>query len=72
MKKIALIFAFLPLVGFADNTTKPKAPSIFSKGCENIADPVERQKDCLLVEKQKEAEEAYRNFQENTHNEKAL
>lgn len=72
MKKIALIFALLPLVGFAGEATKPKAPSIFTKGCENITDPVERQKDCLLVEKQKDAEEAYRNFQENNHNEKAL
>jgi|HubBroStandDraft_6_1064221.scaffolds.fasta_scaffold1945195_2 hypothetical protein len=73
MKKIVLILALFPLVGLADTEeANPNTPSIFRNECNNTKDPVERKKNCLAMEKQKEAEEAFRNFQENNHIETTL
>ncbi len=73
MKKIVLICALLPLVGVAiADEVNLNTPPIFKNECENTKDPVERKKNCLQMEKQKEAEEAFKNFQENNRIETTL
>lgn len=65
MKKLVLILALIPLLGFAEDKVPPKSLKIFNKQCENMKDPAQRKKHCLTEEKQKEAAENFRNFQEN-------
>lgn len=72
MKKILLILLLLPLTGFTSEDTNQNSLSMFQHECENTKAPVERQKNCLLAEKQKEAQEAYRDALENNHLEKSL
>ncbi len=73
MKKVVLICALLPLFGVAiADEVNVSTPSIFQNECENTKDPVERKKNCLQMEKQKEAEEAFKNFQENNRIETTL
>jgi hypothetical protein len=66
MKKIVLIVALLPLTVFARDGINSNANSLINNKCENVTDPVER-KDCLIIAKKNEAEEHYKNFQENNH-----
>jgi len=65
MKKIILIVALLPLNVFASDGANSNSYAI-NKNCDTITDPAAR-KDCLLNEKKNEAEEHYKNFQENNH-----
>ena len=67
MKKIFLVLALLPAIGFSADDDKPKTRTIFNRECDNIKDPAQRKKSCLAEEKQKEADEVFRNFQENNH-----
>ncbi len=62
MKKLILIMALLPLNAFATDAVNPD--SYANNNCDNIQDPAER-KDCFNIEKKNEAEENFRNFQEN-------
>ena len=63
MKKIILLAAtLLPLTVFANNGVNFNS----NNNCDNISDPEER-KNCLIIVKKNEAEENYRNFQENNH-----
>ncbi|KTD73718.1 hypothetical protein Ltuc_1565 [Legionella tucsonensis] len=62
MKKLIFIMALLPLNTFAID---PVNPNLYANNdCESIQDPAEK-KDCFNIEKKNEAEENFRNFQEN-------
>jgi len=65
MKKIIFILALLPLNLFAADEANPNTYAMNNK-CANATDPVER-KECLTIEKKSEAQEHYKNFQENNH-----
>jgi hypothetical protein len=68
MKIVVMLLALLPVVGFA-NDQKPKSNplSIFNKECKNSKNPTQNKKNCLDEEKAKEAENNFKNFQENKH-----
>ncbi|MCE0723253.1 hypothetical protein LWH96_08470 [Legionella sp. 9fVS26] len=62
MKKLVVIMALLSLNAFA---VDPVNPNLYANNnCESIHDPAEK-KDCFNIEKKNEAEENFRNFQEN-------
>ncbi|KTD56317.1 hypothetical protein Lsan_3005 [Legionella santicrucis] len=63
MKKLVLLFiVLLPFNVFASDEVNPN--SYFNNNCENLKDPEER-KDCLNVEKRNEAEQNFRNFEQD-------
>ncbi|STY28854.1 Uncharacterised protein [Legionella wadsworthii] len=63
MKKIILLFALVPISAFAIN---PVNPNLYANNdCQKIQDPAEK-KDCYNIVKKNEAEENFRNFQENS------
>ncbi|KTD10641.1 hypothetical protein Lgra_1607 [Legionella gratiana] len=64
MKKIVLLLfiVLLPLNVFASDEVNPN--SSFNNDCENLKDPDER-KDCLNIEKRNEAEQNFRNFEQD-------
>ena len=74
MKKIILVLicSVLPLTGIAGEEVNPNTSKVFSDGCDNGQDSAECQKDTLLVEKQKEAQQGFKNFQENNHNQQTF
>ncbi|PWY56485.1 hypothetical protein DGG96_02285 [Legionella qingyii] len=59
MKKLVFIMALCSLNAFAVNSVNPN-----NNNCDSIQDPAER-KDCFNIEKKNEAEENFKNFQEN-------
>ncbi|WP_115707214.1 hypothetical protein [Legionella sainthelensi] len=63
MKKLVLLFIVLfPFNVFANDEVNPN--SYFNNNCENLKDPDER-KDCLNIEKRNEAEQNFRNFEQD-------
>jgi hypothetical protein len=63
MKKLVLILALFSLNVFASDEINPN--SYANNDCNKIANLAER-KDCLNIEKKNEAEENFKNFEENT------
>jgi len=63
MKKLVLIMALFSFNAFAADEVNPN--SYANNNCERIKDPAER-KDCFNIEKKNEAEENFRNFEENS------
>ncbi|WP_273200135.1 MULTISPECIES: hypothetical protein [Legionella] len=63
MKKLVLIMALFSLNAFAADEVNPN--SYANNNCERIKDPAER-KDCLDIEKNNQAQENFRNFEENS------
>lgn len=72
MKLVALIFALLPLTGFTAEMPTKQPQHDLSSDCNDINATDETKKNCLLEEKQKDAAENFRNFQENNHLEKTI
>jgi hypothetical protein len=68
MKKIILILLFVPLTGFSNDQTEVKTAPTLSQECRRNTNTKEESKDCLAIEKNKEAQQNFRNFQENNHN----
>lgn len=65
MKKLVLIMALFSFNAFAADEVNPNSNSYANNNCERIKDPAER-KDCFNIEKKNEAEENFRNFEENS------
>ncbi len=63
MKKLVLIMALFSFNAFAADEVNPN--SYANNNCERIKDPAER-KDCFNIEKKNEAEQNFRNFEENS------
>ncbi|MGL5742953.1 MAG: hypothetical protein ACRCXC_10675 [Legionella sp.] len=63
MKKLGLLIALLPLSVFAGEKVNPN--SYLNNNCQSITDPEER-KDCLSIAARNEAQENFKNFEENT------
>ncbi|KTC89866.1 hypothetical protein OQJ15_02460 [Fluoribacter dumoffii] len=63
MKKLVLIMCLLSLNAFADNEVNPN--SYANNNCGSLKDPAEK-KDCFDIEKRNEAEENFREFQQNS------
>ncbi|ARB91810.1 hypothetical protein A6J40_06260 [Legionella longbeachae] len=63
MKKLVLLFiVLLPFNVLANDEVNPN--SYFNNNCENLKDPDER-KDCLNIEKGNQAEQNFRNFEQD-------
>lgn len=72
MKIVFLLFALLPLTGFADDKTTANNTPISKSECDNANNSSGIQKGCLLEEKQRAAAENFQNFQVNNHVEKTF
>ncbi|MFI4919184.1 MAG: hypothetical protein ACHP65_06485, partial [Legionellales bacterium] len=62
----------VPLIGFGNSQTEPNTSAVFNQECNDAANSVNHDKNCLVIEKNKEANENYKNFQENNHSEQTI
>ncbi len=62
MKKLVLIMALFSVNAFA---AEVNPNSSLNNNCESLKDPAEK-KDCFNIAKKNEAEENFRNFEENS------
>lgn len=67
MKSLLILCALIPLASFAGEDANSQKSLTFGNKCEIAGNSGDAAKDCLLEEKGKEAEDNFKNFQENTH-----
>lgn len=67
MKSLLILCALIPLTSFAGLDAKAQKSLTLGNKCEIAGNSGDAEKDCILEEKETEAEENFKNFQENTH-----
>lgn len=72
MNILLLLIALLPLTAFASDKTNTYNAPAYKNDKGLIDNAREAQKNQLIEEKQKDAAENFRNFQENTHIDKTF
>lgn len=72
MNKLLILLVLFPLACFAGDDAQQQKSLAFNDTCKNAGTSGEIQNDCLLEEKQKEAEANFQNFQENNHMDKTF
>lgn len=72
MKTLFLLIALLPLTAVASDKTNTQNDPAYKNDKALIDSTREAQKNQLLEEKQKDAAENFRNFQENNHSDKTF